>query len=220
MAAWRCEVASVDGFVQQLACNLINHGYWFYHRGHIPKHKDPLAVDQKLAELYDLALDKFARARRKKAGRANAAYLRYGREFILICTAGEHRLHDDHALLDVRRRPIHFHGYSIGCGKGSDGRYHASVRIADDVMKDLLAHFENIAPRRTAAELEEELRQVRFQPYARVRRQILRIVRVLNQIRAPRKVSAVSFPALRRTVTKVFNEIDTTTQLSDDQRFV
>ena len=38
---YRCEAASIEGFVQQLACNLVNKGYWFYVTGSIPAAKDP-----------------------------------------------------------------------------------------------------------------------------------------------------------------------------------
>lgn len=204
----RCEAASVDGLVQQLACNLINHGYWFYYRGMVPAGKDPRAVDAKLVELYELHLDKFARARRKKAGEANAALLRYGREFILICTDGKHQLHTDHKLKDIRRQPIHFHGYSIGCGKGSDGRYHASVRIGDEAMAELVAYFEGIALRKTERELAEELARIRFQPYARVRRQMLRLLRIVNEKRRTQGLSILSISTLelRRQVVRVFTD--------------
>lgn len=206
MVTVRCEAASVDGLVQQLACNLINHGYWFYHRGRVPDGKDPLVVDAKLVDLYELHLDKFARARRKKAGDANAACLRFGRDFILICTDGNHRLHGDHKLRDVRRQPIHFHGYSIGCGKGSDGRYHASVRIGEESMKELIAYFEDIALRRSVEELSKEFACVPFQPYARVRRQMMKLLRVVNEKRGTQGLSLlpVTTLELRRNVVKVF----------------
>lgn len=206
MVTVRCEAASVDGLVQQLACNLINHGYWFYHRGRVPDGKDPLVVDAKLVDLYELHLDKFARARRKKDGDANAACLRFGRDFILICTDGNHRLHGDHKLKDVRRQPIHFHGYSIGCGKGSDGRYHASVRIGEEAMKELVAYFEDLALRRSAEELAEEFGRIRFQPYARVRRQMMRLLRVVNEKRSTQGLELLPFEALdlRREVVRVF----------------
>lgn len=209
----RCETASVDGLVQQLACNLVNHGYWFYHRGRVPAQKDPRSVDAKLVELYELHLDKFARARRKKSGEANAACLRYGRDFILICTEGTHRLHTDHELRDIRRQPIHFHGYSIGCGKGSDGRYHASVRIGDEAMRELVAYFVDIALRRSADELAEEFARIRFQPYARVRRQLFKVLRLVNEKRQTQGLSGLptTVLGLRRQVVRVFVASDSET---------
>ncbi|HET7057990.1 MAG TPA: hypothetical protein VFI05_04615, partial [Nitrospiraceae bacterium] len=66
--SYRCEAASIEGFVQHLACNLVNKGYWFFVTGHIPARKDPAVVDRKLIDLYGLELSKWARARRKARG--------------------------------------------------------------------------------------------------------------------------------------------------------
>src|SRR5262249_52205923 len=68
---YRCEAASVEGFVQQLAVSYLVHGYWYYVTGYIPEHKDPRAVDQKLLTRYGIGLSKWSRARRKQAGGAN-----------------------------------------------------------------------------------------------------------------------------------------------------
>src|SRR5882757_1222449 len=126
---YRCEAASINGFVQQLACNLINKGYWYYVVGEVPARKAPGAIDQKLIDLYKLDQSKWARARRKAKGLANVAYLRYHRFFVLVATQGEHILYQREAVVrDFRHKALRFHGYSIGCGKGSDGRYHSSVR--------------------------------------------------------------------------------------------
>ena len=63
--AYRCVAASVEGFVQQLACNLVNKGYWYYAVGNIPQKKDPAVVDRKLIIRYGLDISKWTRARRK-----------------------------------------------------------------------------------------------------------------------------------------------------------
>ncbi len=38
---YRYLTTSLEGFVQQLACNILPHGYWFYVRGSIPDGKRP-----------------------------------------------------------------------------------------------------------------------------------------------------------------------------------
>ena len=43
---YRSEVISVTGFVQQIACSFLRHGYWFYVTGCIPAGKDAGAVDR------------------------------------------------------------------------------------------------------------------------------------------------------------------------------
>lgn len=182
--AYRCEAASVEGFVQQLACNLVNKGYWFYVAGTIPGKKNARDIDAKLVELYSLDISKWARARRKARGLANVAYLRYGNFFVLLATAGEHLIFERETFIrDVRRQPIRFHGYCIGCGRGSDGRYHASVRIGDEAFHELRVRLLDLAVRRNRATLADELQSIRFVPYARVRRQLLRLLREVNEAR-------------------------------------
>src|ERR1700689_5209260 len=89
-ARYRAEATSVEGFVQQLACCYLRHGYWWYVCGWIPEGKDPVAVDLKLIEKYDIAVSESTRARRKKLGRANMQYIRCGRFFVLLATNGSH----------------------------------------------------------------------------------------------------------------------------------
>lgn len=207
MEKYRCVAVSVEGFVQQLACNLVNHGYWHYVVGRVPEEKQPTAVDEKLMSGYDIVLSKWQRARHKKSGRAKIAYLRHGRFFVLIATEGEHVFKRREKTLDIRRRPILFAGYSIGCGKGSDGRYHASVKIERETFNNLLAHLRDLAVRRSVGNLVREFGSIRFQPYARVRRQLLRLLREVNDLR--RTAGLESLPRsclrLRRQLFLVFD---------------
>jgi len=76
---YRCVATSLEGFVQQLASNILPHGYWFYVTGVVPAAKDPAAVDQKLMEKYGVAISRQQRARRKLAGQANLHYIRFDR---------------------------------------------------------------------------------------------------------------------------------------------
>lgn len=38
---YRCEATSLEGFVQQLASNILPHGYWHNVTGRVPDGKDP-----------------------------------------------------------------------------------------------------------------------------------------------------------------------------------
>jgi hypothetical protein len=145
---YRCEAVSAEAFVQQLACNLVNHGYWFYTVGHVPPDKDPCAVDRKLIAGYGLEMSKWQRARRKAKGEAKVSYLRHDRFFVLLATAGEHVFYRrEGRVRDIRREPIVFDGYSIGCSKGSDGRYHASVKIHSDAFNERRLYLLGVALR-------------------------------------------------------------------------
>jgi hypothetical protein len=204
---YRCEAASPEAFVQQLACNLVNHGYWHYVAAEIPPGKDPRVVDAKLIAGYGLELSKWARARRKAKGKAKLSYLRYGRFFVLVATEGEHLfLRREGNVRDIRRQPIHFHGYSIGCSRGSDGRYHASVKIRAEAANELLAYFVGLATHRSKEKLVAEFQKIRFVPYARVRRQLLKLLRLVNDRRQMCGFDPVPMSALklRRQIVRVF----------------
>jgi hypothetical protein len=177
---YRAEVTTVEGFVQQLAVSYLSKGYWFYVTGEIPTGKDPRAVDDKLISRYGIDLSKWARARRKQAGTANLQYLRYGRFFVLLATYGKHRFFEEEAqsIRDARRVPIRFYGYSISYRGG-----HPHVRIEQGEYNRRKAYFVGRAVHRPVEELARELRQLPFEPYAPVRRQLLVIWRAVNQAR-------------------------------------
>lgn len=194
---YRCVAQSVEGFVQQLAVAYVSRGYWFYVTGRIPNKKNPAMVDAKLIDRYGIRVSKWQRARRKRAGVANLQYLRYDRFFVILATYGSQRFFQDEPFRDIREDPIAFHGYSIGCGKGIDGRWHASVRIHAEEYQDLKAFFLQLAPHRTAESLAIEFHQVRFAPFARVRRQMLNILRAVNRARKDAALEPISVNALR-----------------------
>jgi len=208
---YRCEATTVAGFVQQLAVGYVQHGHWFYVTGGVPERKDPRAVDRKLIERYGLDMSKWARARRKDAGRASVQYIRHGLFFVLIATAGRHEFfYDESNIEDVRRRPIRFQGYSISYRRGVDRRFHVSVRIAPDEYLRLKSHLLGLAPHRSVEKLVGEFQRIPFEPYAPVRRQLLNILRAVNRLRGGAGFEPVPLPALRlrRRIVKPFGEDD------------
>lgn len=182
---YRCVATSVEGFVQQLAVAYVTHGYWFYVAGEISEGKSPGAVDAKLIDRYDIAISKWARCRRKKQGMANMQYLRHGRFFVLLATKGQHDFfeREQESFLDVRRVPIKFAGYSIGCRKGRDGRWHASVRLGADTYSELKARVLEVARIPASIIVERESRSLGIQPYAPTRSQLYAIWRAANRAR-------------------------------------
>ena len=202
---YRCVATSVEGFVQQLAVAYITHGYWFYVAGTIPDDKDPAAVDAKLVDRYGIAISKWARCRRKKRGLANMQYLRHGRFFVLLATKGRHEFFEREIAMirDVRRKSIKFAGYSVGCRKGRDGRWHVSVRVGRELLVGLkLRKTEGSLHRRSRA-FERACAEIRHQPYAPIRRQLHAALRTLS--RASRTaghgpVPVIVLPWARRAV--------------------
>jgi len=181
---YRCVATSVAGFVQQLAVAYITHGYWFYVAGEIPEGKDPAIVDAKLIDRYGIAITKWARCRRKKQGLANMQYLRHERFFVLLATNGRHDFFEREraSFRDVRRTPIKLAGYSIGCRKGRDGRWHVSVRIEQIRYLELKSAMLDDGLRRSVA-IEHAFARLQYARYAPIRRQLLEVLRGVNRIR-------------------------------------
>jgi hypothetical protein len=184
VAGYRCEAMTVAGFVQQLVVGCIARGYWFYVTGCIPPHKDARAVDQKLIERYGIECSKWARHRRKQRGAGNLQYLRFRRFFVLLATPGEHEFFEKEARIqDIRRRPIQCFGYSIGCYRRRDGAWHPSVRIEQDLFREIKRQLLATAPHKTTESLIWELRSLSFEPYGPVRMQIATLLAAVNRIR-------------------------------------
>jgi hypothetical protein len=81
-------------------------------------------------------------------------------------------------IRDARRIPLKFAGYSIGVNaKG--------VRVAIERGEEqrLKGYFVDLALRRTAEQLEAELGRLPFEAYGPVRRQLLGILRAVNERR-------------------------------------
>lgn len=222
---YRCEAASIPGFVQQLASCYLPHGYWFYVSGWIPKHKNYQTVDEKLLAKYGIGLSRQSRARRKQVGIANIHYLRYRQQFLLLATHGHHPFYDDEGdnVRDARKVPIRFAGYSIAVKRGNfkkratpaskaipDNKYRVRVRIDEDSFRDLLAYFLDIAQRRTAVQIADDLYHVPYEPYAPVRQQMLRILKLVNQSRKGAGLETLGYEVLRyrRRIVRPFEPVE------------
>ena len=215
MMGYLCETTSIEGLVQLLACNYLPHGYWFYVSGWVPDGKDPRQVDAKLIDKYRIELPRATRTRRKQLGYANLQYLRYGRFFVLLATHGKHRFHEEEAacIRDVRRIPIRFAGYSISYRRGNrrvdgtpDAKWHSHVEIDRQSFQQLQAWLVDRATRCSAEGLALEFYRIPFEPYAPVRRQMLRLLRIVNQARkqAGREPIPHAVLPLRRRVVRPF----------------
>lgn len=208
---YRCVTASIEGFVQYLAANLLPSGYWFYVTGWVPEHKNVEAVDGKLLAKYDIATSRQQRARRKRAGFANVHYLRCGRFFLLIATHGQHNFFGEEgpAVRDIRRVSAAVENYSISYRRGGfkrrmkgnraekDNRWHARVRICRRCYLELKAFFLDAATRLSAERLVDEFQNVPFEPYAPVRQQLFNILRLVNKARRTANLERVPSSAIR-----------------------
>ncbi len=173
-----------------LVTSLICRGYWFYVCGRIPEGKDATAIDRKLIQKYDCNNSKSTRWRRKKNGFANVRYFRWNDFFVLIATKGQHLFFEEEAdVKDIRKIPLKVGGYSISFRRDGSPRFRKTqqhrvhVRIGDREYQELLARFEHYCTQLSAKKLAAELYQIPFEGYAPVRRQLCRLLRLVNKRR-------------------------------------
>lgn len=215
MKPYRAVTTSVDGFVQQIACCYLRHGYWFYVQGRIPDGKCAEIIDQKLITKYGIAISESTRSRRKKAGIANLQYIRHESTFVILATKGKHRFYEEEANLirDIRRVPIRYAGYSISYRPGGrkkdgsrDDKWHSHVRIDREHFEALRARFSGLAVHYTAEQLAASLNLIPHAPYAPVRRQLLCLLLTINSLRRSARKSELlhEILPLRRKVVRPF----------------
>jgi hypothetical protein len=219
---YRAEVVSLEGFVQQIACCYLRHGYWFYVTGFIPSGKDPQAVDRKIVEKYGIGVSESTRARRKRLGQANLQYLRHGQRFVIMATKGQHHFFkaEANSIHDIRHCPLQYCGYSISYRRGGrrrsgepDTKWHAHVEIERRRYLELKASMLELAVHRSVENLAMAFYRLPYEPYAPVRRQLLNLLRAVN--RARRKAGFQPVPIevlpLRRRIVRPFG--------SDERRY-
>lgn len=216
-----CEATSLEGFIQQLACNVLPHGFYFFVQGRVPEGKDPRAVDAKLIEKYGVHLSRSARSRRKRAGLANVHYIRFGREWVLLASHGQSPFYEAEAsnIRDVRKVALKVGGYSLRVVKGGylrkedpdapaveDGKLRVRVQIGRERYLDLKAYFLDVATRLPAEELGRMFFAVPFEPYAPVRVQLWNLLRWVNKARHAAGLERVPSSVIRtkRAIVKPF----------------
>ena len=215
---YRCVATSPEGLVQQIAVSYLRYGYWFYVCGRIKPGKVPEAIDRKLIKKYDIAISKHERARRKRRGVANLQYIRYQNWFIILATEGHHpfKQQEGNQIRDCRRVPIRFEGYSISyrrCGVtpagGGSPTWRSSVRIDNDTYRGLKAFFLERACHRCVESLATDFARVPYARYAPVRRQLLKLLSIVNEARARTGFDPVPDSALRlrRKIVKPFEPL-------------
>lgn len=187
---FRYIATSKAGFIQQVAVALIPNGYYHYVACRIPEHKDPLAVDEKLAERYGFAISKWSRSRLPKHV-ARVQYLRYERFFVLAATEGDHSFFwQEPQREDFRRKALVYDGYAIAA-KECNGKTHGTVRMtltAKGRLRQEVVGFA-AASRRVAA--ERRLLEADLLMYSGVRAQVLQILWTANQALARRGAPAI-----------------------------
>ena len=189
--SYQCDAANSAAFLAQLV-RYVSSGHWFYVTGVIPDHKDPVAVDRKLIELYDIDRPKWKCQRRYLRDQAGIHYLRHERYWVLILTKGDHyAFYSDHGsqVRDIRRTALRFQGYSVRYSYSElEKRERVFVRLDRPTYRLLRTRMLQLAtrprfakPHLLADELQGQMRA--WQPYAPVRGQFASILRSVNKLR-------------------------------------
>lgn len=193
---YRCASTSVAGFIQQLSVSYITHGhYYWYVTGRIPPHKDPRLTDARIIERHGLDISKWTRYRQRRAGQAKTQYLRYREFFVLVSTSGEGRFREleGDKVRDARRAPIHALGYAIGVRRGR-----ALVRIERRELSALHDYMRTLATHASRRVLEDTFVHLPYEPYRPVRKQLLTLLKAVNQHRRNLNLPPVRPESLRR----------------------
>ncbi len=217
---YRSETTSIEAAVQLIAASYLRHGYYWYVTGSIPKNKTPESVDRKLIAKYGIDLTEWQRTNRRRQGLANAQYIRHDRWFILLLTEGHHQLRcpsskggEGEQIKDCRRVPIRIGSYSISyrrsgvalprCG---NVKWHAHVRLSATAYTELKSYFDSIAVHRSVENLTAEFAKVEFARYAPIRRQLLNVLRRVNERRQRQAYQTLPYSVLnlRRVPLKVY----------------
>ncbi|HQX53290.1 MAG TPA: hypothetical protein PLR25_25445, partial [Planctomycetaceae bacterium] len=162
--------------------------------------------------------DKYGRWPKNDLNEPN--FKRYQRWFSLLVSEGHHALKQPTAkggegeyLRDCRRQPIRFQGYSISYRRsgvtptgGASIKWHAHVRIDDDTYRQLRDHLLDLATHRSAENLAREFARIPFARYAPIRRQLLNILRAVNERRKQHNFELLNHSVLilRRTSVPVY----------------
>lgn len=224
---------SPTGYVQQIACGWVRNGYYFYVQGVVPASKDPRLLDAKFLRQYPIRMKASRRHSRKRRGVLNVAYLRYGRHWIMLATAGRHeetkegwldwRVCESGNIRNCRRgQPIHAFGYSISSVRGGavlrrdmrdpdgpperDFHHRVRVQISRSAFGRLRRCFLSHALTRDEDWFAERFWHIPFEPYAPVRKQLLRLLMQVNKRRKRAGLSKLSPEIIRyhRKPVKVF----------------
>lgn len=198
-------------------------GYYFFVQGTLPEEKNPYALDAKLLAKYDVAKSEGARRWRRSQGLGNVQYIRFKNHWILLATHGDHAIREGEGnnLKDVRRGPIRIGDYAVYVKRGNylrkdslaeaakpDGKWRVRVLIAREPYRELCAYFLSIACHRRGEAMTEELISIPYEPYAPVRKQLLKLLRLVNAKRQAAGYAKLSPTCLRykRQIVKAFEK--------------
>ena len=199
------------GFIHQIVSAWVRNDYYFYVQGKLPKKKGFLEFDRKIITRYPVVMKASRRYSRKKRDIINVAYLRYERYWIMLATRGKHeetkeglwdwRAAEAMNIRNCRRgQPIRFFGYSISSGRGDyilkrkmrnpdgpperDNKYRVRVQISRKALQQLRTELLSQARIRREDWFRSYFWNLPYEPYAPVRKQLLRLLRQINASRS------------------------------------
>lgn len=226
---YRYVATSRAGFIKQLVL-YARHGYIYYVKGHVRDGLDSERVDKKILDLYDVRKTDAQRYWKKQQGIANFQYLRFERNWVLMVTPGERpeqfteREKNNVRNLEREDEPLIVEGYSIRRVMGEyirnrdkpegvkgplrDTKKRVRVQISQAAFRNLTARFLTHARKRSEEWYRMQFYHCGFEPYAPVRKQLLDLLRMVNDARAPHRLPKIKPDCIRYRMNpvKVFEE--------------
>ena len=170
---------SLGDFLRRVAFDAVSHGYVRYVVREIPMNKEPVSVDHKLTQAYEMTFCRTKRMRRRRQGYANVVGVRWGHSFVLLATQGVHPAFFRLTSYDIRTTPLHFCDYSVGVVSGR-----GEVRVARERWRVVTNQLLALSLRKKEF-LEETLASLPYYNFPGVKAQKQAIVAAINQRRKP-----------------------------------
>lgn len=232
---YKYEVTSLTGLLQRVATHLLPKGYFFFVQGALAEGKDPATLDGKLLAKYDVAKSEGARRWRKQQGLGNVQYVRYRNHWLLLATLGDHPIREGEGknLKDVRRVPLRIGDYAVYVKRGNylkkapgadaatpDGKWRVRVLIAREPYRELCARFLEAARHRRSETLMDDFYRLPYEPYAPVRKQLLKLLRLVNAERQAAGYEKIPVTCLRfkRRIVQSFSPAASNDERCDSAR--
>lgn len=115
---------SKGDLLRRVVFDYLRYGYTRIATIEIPETKateeELVRIDRKIETDYRVTYHRPTRIRRREKGEASIVHVRWRRWFVLLATPGRHEQEGRISWHDVKEKPFHLFGYSLGIGR--DGK--------------------------------------------------------------------------------------------------
>ena len=172
---------SLGQFLRKIAIDYVRHGYYWYQLYTFKKdfsEQELERIDTKIIKEYEITYHRTTRARRKKQGIANVAYVRWSNYYILLFTDGFHyKKQEGVRLSDMREVPLQIFQYEVRVLQGK-----GQVRINPDYLKRKRRSLLK-SSYKGRGEVLKKLHRLGYLNYPEINRQKFYLLKAINKKR-------------------------------------